>query len=56
MPVIEALTGGGKALIPKTATLTSCRTTIVFDIKAIVFNIKTIHSYIKAFKKASQTM
>ena len=56
MSVIEALTGGGKAFIPKSATLTPCSTTIIIYIKAIVSSIKAIHFYIKTFNKATQTM
>ena len=56
MSVIEALTGGGKALIPNTATLTTCSSTIIIYIKAIVLSIKAINTRIKAFNKCSQTM
>lgn len=48
MPIIEALTGGGKALIPKTATLTPCSSTIIVYIKAIVLSIKAINNYTEA--------
>lgn len=56
MPVIEALTGGGKASISKTATMTPCSSAINIYIKTIVFSIKANHFYIKAFNKASQTI
>ena len=56
MSVIEALTGGGKALIPNTATLTLCSSTIIIYIKAIVFNIKAINTRTKAFNKCNQTI
>ena len=51
MSVIEALTGGGKALIPNTATLTLCNSTIIIYIKAIVLSIKAINIYTKAFSQ-----
>ena len=56
MSVIEALSGGAKALIPQTATLTPYSSTIIISFKAIVFSIKAIISYSKTKKKSRQAI